>query len=120
MNILLKISGIVIIIVGMLLTMRPDLIVPSASHYSGYEMIEKRVGWGFVIGVGIFLIVFQQWGQWGMTIWAFLAALSCGIVIARLTGLLLDGFFMKQLIWLVIEIVVGAIFTLLYSRLTSR
>ena len=120
MNILLKISGSIIITVGILLTIRPELIVPSAPHYAGYEMTEKRVRWGFVIGFGIFLIVFQQWGQWGMTTWAFLATLSFGIVIARLIGLLLDGFFMKQFIWLMIEVVIGAIFTLFYWRMTSR
>jgi len=120
MNILLKIFGLFIITVGISLTVRPDLIIPSSAHYSGYEMIEKRVRWGFVIGSGIFLIAFRQWGHWGMTIWAFLATLSFGIVIARLIGLFLDGFFMKQFLWLMIEVVLGAIFTWLYWRLNIR
>jgi hypothetical protein len=117
MNQILKITGIIIIAAGILLTFRPELVSPAASQITGYELIEKRVRWGLLIGTGILLCFFQHWGHWRMTVWATLAALSYGIIIARLIGSFLDGFFIKQFYWLVIELILAAVFTWLYWRL---
>lgn len=120
MNWILKITGAIIIAAGILLTFRPELLSPATSQYAGYEMIEKRVRWGFLIGTGVFLCFFQHWGHWGLTTWALLAALIFGIIIARLLGSFLDGFFMKQFFWLIIEMILGAVFTWLYWRLIPQ
>ena len=77
-------------------------------------MIEVRVKWGFLIGLGILFIVYNQWSDWKLTVCALLSFLTLGIIIARLLGFVLDGFFSKQLHWLTIEIVVLIIFGILY------
>jgi len=116
MNLILKISAIILIISGFILTCKPDLISSASAPLNGYEMIEKRVKWGFLIGLGIFLIFPQQWADWGLTLWALLSALALGIIIARLVGFVLDGLFAKQIQWLLIEMAVLCIFSFLYWR----
>jgi len=117
MNVLIKIVGFILLIGGIALVLKPDLIFPASAHPVGYATIEKRVKWGIVIGLGLFLIFFQQWGQWWLTVWALLALLTCGIIIARLFGLVMDGFFVKQIIWLLIEAIMAIGFGLLYQRI---
>jgi|GEM_PF-1010823 len=116
MNIIFKISGIILIISGIILTCKPDLISSSPAPLNGYDMIEKRVKWGLLIGLGIFPIFHQQWAHWSLTIWALFSALTLGIIVARLLGFILDGLFAKQMLWLLIELVVLAIFAFLYWR----
>ena len=116
MGIILKISGLILIIAGFVFACRPDLFNSSQVQLAGYERIEKRVKWGFLIGLGIFLIFHQQWADWRFTLWGLLSALTFGIILARLLGLVLDGFFAKQMLWLLIELAVLAVFVLLYWR----
>ncbi|MBO9658925.1 MAG: DUF4345 family protein [Chitinophagaceae bacterium] len=117
---ILKASGLIIISAGIVLSFKPDLVSPPASKYTGYEMIESRVKWGVLIGLGIFLTFFQRWGQWGATTWAILATLTFGIIIARLIGFVRDGLFNKQILWLLIEVVIAMIFSLAYWKFTDQ
>lgn len=116
MNILLKIAAIILIISGFVLTYRLDLITSSSAQLAGYDMIEKRVKWGFLIGLGIFLIFPQPRVDWLLTIWLLLATLTFGIIIARLFGFILDGLFTEQVIWLLTEIIVLGVFMFLYWK----
>lgn len=116
MNITLKIAALILITGGFLLTYKPDLISPFPIQLTGYEMIEKRVKWGSLIGLGIFLIYHQQWANWGLTICALLSGLAFGFILARLLGFILDGLFAKQMLWLLIELIVFGVFAFLYWR----
>ncbi|PNW27268.1 DUF4345 family protein [Formosa algae] len=111
----LKIIGAVLLLAGFVLTYKPNLISKFPLPENAYQMIEVRVKWGFLIGLGIMLIFYNQWSDWKLTVCAVLFFLTLGIVIARLFGFVLDGFFSKQVIWLTIEIVVLIIFGILYS-----
>lgn len=106
----------ILIILGFILTCNPSLVSPSQIQLSGYEMIEKRVKWGFLIGLGILTILHHQWANWELTIWALLSALTFGIIIARLLGFVLDGLFTKQILWLLIELTILFVFGFLYWR----
>lgn len=114
MNLFLKIIGTVLLVAGCVLTYKPNLVSKIPLPENPYQMIEMRVIWGFLIGLGIFLICYNQWSDWKLTVCAFLFFLTLGIVIARLFGFVLDGFFSKQLLWLTIEIVALIIFGILY------
>jgi hypothetical protein len=92
MNINTRILASLLIISGIMMTLKPWLFSQAPKHGSGYAMIEKRVLWGLLIGSGIFLIHFQQWGRWELTAWAILSSLAFGIIIARMLGMVLDGF----------------------------
>jgi len=118
MSLFLKIAGAIILIVGFVFTIKPNLVSAIPESITPYQMIEKRVIWGSLIGLGLFGFVFNhQIDSWKTGIFALLATLTLGIIIARVIGLLMDGFFVKQLIWLVIELLFLAIFAFVYWRL---
>jgi hypothetical protein len=114
MTFFLKIIGVILLITGSVLTYKPNIISKIPLPENPYQMIEMRVKWGFLIGLGILFIFFNQWSDWKLTVCALLFFLTLGIIIARLFGFVLDGFFSKQLLWLIIEVVVLIIFIILY------
>ena len=114
MNILLKIIGTVLLVSGCVLTYKPNLVSKIHLPENPYQMIEMRVKWGFLIGLGIFLIFYNQGSAWKLTVCALSFFLTLGIIMVRLSGFILDGFFLKQLLWLTIEIVALIIFGILY------
>jgi len=116
MNLSLKISGVVLLIAGFILTIKPDLLAKFAASVDGYQMIEKRVKWGILIGLGIFLIYYHNGNSWKSLVAALVTALTFGIIIARLAGFVLDGFFVRQIWWLLIELAVFTIFGFLYWK----
>ncbi len=100
MAISLKIIGIVLFVAGLVLTCKPNLISKISVQESGYQMIEMRVKWGFIIGLGLYLFFFNDWNSWKSVLSALLFFVTLGIIISRLSGFVLDGFFIKQLFWL--------------------
>lgn len=119
MNLFVKISGVILMATGFILAYKPDLLESVTPPADPYQMIEKRVKYGLGIGLGAFLIFHNQWESWGLSITALLAALTLGIIAARLLGFVMDGFFGKQLIWLLTELTVFGIFVFLYWRQLS-
>tara|TARA_R110002012_G_scaffold301797_1_gene502335 strand:+ start:62669 stop:63031 length:363 start_codon:yes stop_codon:yes gene_type:complete len=119
MHMLFKISGVILLIVGLILVHRPGLVSPHPIPTDPYQVIEKRVRWGFVIGLGLLLLFHHSWTPWGLTVSALLIALTTGIIIARLLGMLWDGFYVKQLLWLAIELGALLIFGFLYGKLKT-
>lgn len=114
MKILLNFSGIILLFVGFALVLKPNFFSTSTVAADGYKMIERRVVWGFLLGIGLFLLFFNAWYSWKMTVLGLLIAFTAGIMIARVTGLALDGFFKKQVYWLLIELAGLIIFVFLY------
>lgn len=104
---------------GLILAYSPELLSTGPIPTDPYQMIEKRVRWGFVIGLGLLLLFHHQWTPWGLSVSALLVALTTGIIVARLLGFVLDGFFAKQLLWLAIELGALLIFGFLYGKLKS-
>ena len=117
MNLLMKISGSILLIAGFILTLKPSLVSTISDSVTPYQMIEKRVIWGSLIGLGLFAIFNHEVGDWKTGIFALLSALTLGIIIARIIGFLMDRFYAKQLLWLGIELVFLVIFTVLYRKL---
>lgn len=115
MTVALKIIGVFFLIAGCVLTYKPTIINKNSLPKNAYQIIEVRVKWGFVIGLGIFLISYDQWSNWNLLVYSVLFFITLGIIIARLFGFVLDGFFSKQLLWLTIEIVALLLFGTLYS-----
>ncbi|UFH57796.1 DUF4345 family protein [Spirosoma sp. KNUC1025] len=116
MNFLLKLAGVGLLVTGLLLAIRPDFFGKFSTSLNAYQMIEKRVKWGVLIGMGGFMIVYTNWVSWNLLASALLLSITLGIILARLIGFALDGFFTKQSYWLLIEIVALVIFWLLYWK----
>ncbi|MDR7131820.1 hypothetical protein J2X69_004185 [Algoriphagus sp. 4150] len=117
MNMLLKISGVILLMAGLILAYKPGLLSTYPLPTDPYQVIEKRVRWGFMIGLGLLLLFHHPWTPWGLTVSALLIALTTGIIIARLLGMLWDGFFAKQMLWLAVELGALLIFGFLYWKL---
>lgn len=60
MNLVLKILGIFLFIAGFLLTLKPDLLGKFPVSIDSYQMIEKRVRWGLLVGLGLFLTFYNN------------------------------------------------------------
>ncbi|WP_414601173.1 DUF4345 family protein [Algoriphagus sp. NG3] len=97
MTVFLKIFGAVLLIAGCVLTYKPNIISNIPLSENQNQMIEVRVKWGFLIGLGILLIFYNQWSNWKLVVCAVLFFLTFGIVVARLHGIALDGFFFKTI-----------------------
>lgn len=116
MHIILKIAGFLFLLLGIIFTLKPELLDKFPASITPYEIIEKRVKWGLLMGLGIFVLYQTDWTSWRLIATALLATLTLGIIIARLTGFVLDGFFIKQLWWLLIELVVLLLFGFLHWK----
>ena len=112
----LKIDGVVLLMAGCV----PNIISKFPFPENAYQMIEMMIKWGFLIGLGMFLIFYNQWSNWKLLVCAVFFFLTLGIVIARLFGFVLDCFFSKQLLWLTIEIVALLIFGILYRYANNQ
>lgn len=119
MNVFLKISGIILLIMGLILVFKPHSFSKFPVPADGYIIIEKRVKWGLLIGFGIFLFFCSNWKSWGLIVTALLTALTIGVIAARLTGFVLDGFFVRQLYWLGLEFTVLVFLLYLYLKIKS-
>jgi len=114
MRILAKITGIVLLLAGLVFTYTPNLWSKAPLSNDAYQRIESRVVWGFLIGLGLFFIVHDAWSAWKLILCALFFLLNLGVIIARIFGLSFDGYFSKQILWLAIEIAVLIIFGILY------
>lgn len=113
MNIALKVFGTAILLAGLVLTYKPGLISRTTPPSDAYAMIEARVRWGFLIGIGLFIILNQNWIVAWLTLYEFGFYIILGIIIARTAGMLLDGTFPKQWLWLGIEFAILLVFAFL-------
>lgn len=113
-----KIAGIIFLGAGFILTIKPGFFGKFLTSPDAYQIIEKRARWGMLIGLGGFMLFYTNWTSWGPIITALLASLTAGIIIARLTGLVLDGFFTKQLYWLLTELAALLSLGILYWKQT--
>jgi hypothetical protein len=69
-----------------------------------------------LIGFGGFVVYNNDWSSWGLLTTVLLASVTLGIILARLTGFVLDGIFIKQIYWLQIEVAALIIFGFLYWK----
>ncbi|GAB3953393.1 hypothetical protein GCM10028805_37020 [Spirosoma harenae] len=116
MNFLLKLVGVGLLATGLVFAIKPDFFGKFSTSPDAYQMIEKRVKWGLLIGMGGFMIAYTNWASWNLLATALLLSITLGIIIARLIGFALDGFFTKQFYWLLIEIVAFISFGVLYWK----
>src|SRR5690606_19017635 len=116
MTLVIKVLGVILVAAGLVLAINPDFLLKSPAPVDAYQLIEKRVKWGFLIGFGILLIIHHQFTPWSFTASALLFSLTLGIVLARFLGIVLDGAFAKQFLWLGIELFILAGFGFWYWK----
>jgi len=115
-NLILKIAGFIIVILGLLLTYNPELVSSKAIPEDVFQASERRVLWGLLLGVGLLLLFHHQLQPWLLTLAATGFALTFGALVARFVGIAMDGSVIKQWYWVGAELVILAVFAFAYVK----
>ena len=115
----LRFIGAALIIFGIVLASNPELVSNKPVPGDTFEAVERRVWWGLFIGVGILLQFHHQLLPWQPTLSATCASLLVGLLIARLTGIVLDGSVTKQWLNVGIELVLLVPFVWWYIKVRT-
>lgn len=102
-NLLAKITGSLLILIGIVLVSNPELISNKPIPDDTFRAVERRVWWGLFISAGVLLLFHHQLQPWLFTFVAASTAITFGLLVARLIGIALDGSVPKQWLWVVVE-----------------
>ncbi|MGB1015062.1 MAG: DUF4345 family protein [Nannocystaceae bacterium] len=108
-----------VIVGGVLMT------VPTLAHDPGpaadtFAAIERRIPWGGVLGLGLFVGFRPRPASWGATAMAFIWTVALGLLLARLVGLALDDpANTRQWVWVAVEAVVVGVAGIVAGRLAK-
>src|SRR5690554_5444374 len=89
-GLILKIVGLIIVIMGAILSYNPELFSNKAIPEDPFEATERRILWGLLMGVGLLVLFYHQIQPWLLTLVAIGIALTLGVLMARLIGIVLD------------------------------
>jgi len=101
------------------LSYNPELVSNKPIPTDPFQAVERRIWWGLLIGFGLFALLHHQLHPIWLTVAALLSALTLGLIIARLMGIVLDGSTNKQWLWVGVEVVALAAFLFWYWKLRS-
>ncbi|MGL6258678.1 DUF4345 family protein [Vibrio sp. WXL210] len=117
-SLLLKLTGILLLIIGVVLVVNPELISNKPIPDDTFAAIERRIWWGLIIGLGTLLLFHHELTPWLTTLAATGASMMFGLLVARLIGIMLDGSLIKQ--WLYVGIELALLAPLLWWYLSLR
>jgi hypothetical protein len=103
-----NIAGAALIAVGVLLASNPEWVSNKPVPADTCRAVERRVWWGLFIGAGVLVIGLHQLRPWLATYVGVSAAMTFGLLVARLIGIALDGGVAKQWFWVAVEVVILA------------
>lgn len=115
----LKVIGVIFLIAGLVLSYNPELVSNKPIPSDPFKAVERRIWWGLLIGFGLFALLHHQLHPVWLTVAALLLALTVGLIITRVMGIVLDGSTSKQWQLVGIEVVLLAGFLFWYMRLRS-
>jgi len=115
-EILLQVVGFMLLLAGIILTYNPELVSSKPISEDTFRAIERRVRWGFLIGLGMLLMFHHQIKPYLFTVAALGMTLTLGALVSRLVGIALDGSAQRQWMWVVVEIVMIVGFGLWYAN----
>lgn len=115
----IRLLGVVLLAIGLTLGVNPELVSNTPVPDDVFKAVERRVWWGVLIGLGILPFFHRQLSPWLLTVVAVGCAITLGILLARLLGIVLDGSVLKQWIWAAVELVVLVVLIISYSKLRT-
>ena len=111
-----KLIAAVITLAGVCLVVNPELVVDGPVPEDPFEAIERRIRWGLLLGLGVFLLLHRTIRPWQTFVLAVAAAITFGILCSRLVGLALDVSATEQWFWVCFEIALLTGLLLAYRR----
>jgi hypothetical protein len=115
-KIYLQVVGFILLLSGAIFTYNPELVSSKTIPDDAFRAVERRVRWGFLIGLGMLLVFHHQIKPYLLTVAALGMTLTLGALIARVVGIVLDGSVPKQRMWVVVELVMIIAFGLRYAN----
>ena len=103
-KIFLQVAGFTLLLSGIILTYNPELVSSKPIPEGTFQAVERRVRWGFLIGLGMLLIFHHQVNPYLLTAAALGMTLTLGALISRVIGIVLDGLAPRQWMWVVVEL----------------
>lgn len=111
-----KIVAGLLVIAGLVLAIYPELISNKPIPDSTFEAVERRIHWGYLIGIGVLFLIHFQLKPWQLTVAAAGTAITLGLFVARFIGIALDGSVIEQWYWVGVESVIFAIFSIWFVK----
>lgn len=119
MGIATKAFGLVLIVIGVVLSSNPELVSNKPVPEDTFQAVERRVWWGLFIAAGTLLFVHKQLQPWLATFVAIGTSATFGLLVARLIGIALDGSVARQWFWVIVEAVILAILVWWYAKVRT-
>lgn len=88
---ILRAIGVILVVVGQTFALFPTLAFDPGPAPDLFEAVERHARWGLAIGVGAFLIARTHPRPWKVAVASAIQWLSLGYLIARVTGMVLEG-----------------------------
>jgi len=108
-----QILGLVLAVVGVVMTVAPDWFGPLTRTVEPdaalFDVIERRIRGGMLLGVGLAFLARTQLRPWGDTIAVALLYVVLGALVSRVFGLAVDGNESRQWLYVFIEAVILAL-----------
>lgn len=115
-KIVLQIVGVVILLLGVILSYNPELVSNKPIPEDAFQAVERRVRWGFLMGAGMLLIFHHQITPYFFTVAALGMTLTLGALISRVMGIFLDGSVPRHWMWIAVELVMVIGFGIWYAK----
>lgn len=106
MSLMIKILGLVLIFLGVVLIVNPELVSQKSIPDTIFKAVERRIKWGVILGIGLLLVFQAHFSPWLLLLSASCFYLTLGVLIARLIGIMLDGSVRMQWVWVAVELIV--------------
>lgn len=102
-----QLAGIALALVGVVMSVFPDWFGPlTRSIEPGaelFDVIERRIRGGMVLGLGLLFVARTQLRPWGDSIASLVVYVVLGALLARVFGLMVDGTEGRQWLYVAIE-----------------
>lgn len=115
-KIVLQVVGVIILLLGAILSYNPELVSNKPIPEDAFQAVERRVRWGFLMGVGMLLIFHHQITPYLFTVAALGMTLTLGALISRVMGIFLDGSVPRHWMWVAVELVMVIGFGIWYAK----
>ncbi|GEA58826.1 DUF4345 family protein [Vibrio comitans] len=115
-KIFLQVAGFIVLLLGAVLSYNPELVSSKPIPEDTFQAIERRVRWGFVMGIGMLLMFHHQVSPFLLTAAALGMTITIGALISRGIGIVIDGSSPRQWMWVVVELAMVIAFAVWYVK----
>jgi len=118
-TLVLRTFGLMFVLLGFTLAYNPELVSNAPIPEDTFAAIERRVWWGWLIGIGLLFISHHQVKPYTLTLAALGVTIVLGYLAPRFLGIALEVSVARQWVWVGIELFLLFGFGLWYVKQRS-